>query len=285
MNSNHPSLPLAAFFALALLPFSAHADVSVSIGTRAATATISVSNTKGQAFTADASLDFDNPQSLTAACLGVAADWLDAGKIADVQSRLPSSDLSIDPAFPVRITITPSPTCAFSFNDYVDMEIHTTDLSYTPASPYRLYKGPVGGMFHDITTATTSGSMRARGRGGAFSEFVLVKDNTQDYLTQAQQRYTDLSAQFSLKSPTMAAVASAALSSDLSASLAAFNNGDYASAASALVTFDADAGRNAGKNIANFWQPGMAESDNVVGDLVSRSGNIQFLLGRLQGNP
>jgi hypothetical protein len=284
MNSNS-SFPLAAFFTLASLPFSAHADVSVSIGTRAATATISVSNTKGQLFTADASLDFDNPQSLTAACLGLTADALDAGKIADIQARLPSADLSIDPAFPVRITITPSPTCAFSFNDYVDMEIHTSDLSYTPASPYRLYKGPVGGTFHDITTATTSGSMRARGRGGAFSEFVLVKDNTQDYLAQAQQRYADLSAELSLKSPTMASVASAALSSDLSASLAAFNNGDYASAASSLATFDADAGRNAGKNIANFWQPGMAESDNVVGDLVSRSGNIQFLLGRLQGNP
>jgi len=285
MTSNSPLFQLAAALALTLLPLSASADVSVAIANRAATASISVPNDKGQLFTADASLDFDNPQGLTAACLGLTADWLDANRIADIHSRLPSASLSIDPAFPVRITITPSPSCAFSFNDYVDMEIHTSNLVYTPGSPYRLYKGPVGGMFHDVTTATTSGSMRARGRGGAFSEFVLIKDNTQDYLGQVQQRYTDLSAQLSLKSPTMASVASTALSNDLSASLTAFNANNYASAASYLTNFDADAGRNAGKNIANFWQPGMAESDNVVGDLVSRSGNIQFLLGRLQGNP
>jgi hypothetical protein len=64
----------------------------------------------------------------------------------------------------------------FSFLNNYQLEIHTHSLEYTDRSPYRVFKAPIGGNFHDITTETAPGSMRARGRGGAFSQFVVAND-------------------------------------------------------------------------------------------------------------
>jgi hypothetical protein len=62
-----------------------------------------------------------------------------------------------------------------SFRNVYEIEVHTDDLPYYDNSPYRLIKAPVGGVFYDITDSVTQGSLRARGRGPAFSQFLIAK--------------------------------------------------------------------------------------------------------------
>ena len=67
-------------------------------------------------------------------------------------------------------------TGALSFLNAYDIEVHTHNLVYQPYSTYRLLKAPVGGLFADVTDDVLQGSTRARGRGGAFSQFIIGKD-------------------------------------------------------------------------------------------------------------
>ena len=62
------------------------------------------------------------------------------------------------------------------FLNTYSFEIHTHDLVYQPNSTYRLFKAPIGQSFDDITDDVLSGSVRARGRHGAFSQFLIASD-------------------------------------------------------------------------------------------------------------
>ena len=67
-----------AFASLALLRLGdAAATVVVTITGRKATADITLPGPGASTYTADLELEFDNPQNLTAACLGISADVLD----------------------------------------------------------------------------------------------------------------------------------------------------------------------------------------------------------------
>ena len=101
----------------------------------------------------------------------------------------------IDPALPLRVTIEPPVACGLAFDDDYDAEFKGDNLVWTPFSPYRLMKAPIGGNYRNITSSIDAGSVRSRGCGGTFSEFVMVVDSG-CRTTPAKRRaaYADLGA-------------------------------------------------------------------------------------------
>ena len=261
----------------------AAASVTTTITSRTSTSQVTLPLPGGGSYTADVTIEFDNPQKLSASCLNVTADILSPTERADVASRMPVSGLAVDDDFPVRITISPPAGCGLAFDNQYEIEIHTDDLSFTPyTSPYRLYKAPVGGAFHDITSSVTQGSVRVRGRGGAFSEFVIVGDST-SYASNASAAYDALASE--LSSTSIASNVRAPLMAEVTASRTAFNSADYATALADLAPFEDDVAAVAGTSIPNKWQAAPPALDNVTGELMSLSGVLHFYLGRLNGAP
>ena len=260
------------------------ASVVVTITGRKATADISLPGPGSTTYDAEFQLEFDNPQNLTVACVGIDADVLDAGQIANITSRLPDPvNMSIDPAFPVRVTVEPPSGCGLEFDNDVDVQLHTIDLLFASGSPYRLVKAPVGGAFHDITAAVTSGSVRVRGSTGGFSEFVIVKDNNPSYTPEATALYNLGDSR--LANPALSSTARTTLQTDLDVSRAAFGAGNYTAAIAALVSFDTHALSLVGDDsLPNHWRSARDLIDHE-GELISVSDALKFTLGRLNGAP
>lgn len=234
-------------------------------------------------YTAEFELEFHDPQNLTVACVGIDADVLDATEIADIESRLPDpANQSIDPAFPVRVTVDPPIACGLEFDDEVDVELDTPDLVYAPFSPYRLMKAPTAGAFQDITGTVTAGSVRSRGRAGGFSEFVMVEDTLQDHDADAAQAYDAIEAR--IDDPAISLTAQVTLQTDIALSRAAYDAGNYAQAIALLDDLDLHCGTLGGPALPNVWRSAR-DLVNAEGEIVTLSGNIKFALGRLNGSP
>ncbi|WP_331653039.1 DUF6689 family protein [Dokdonella sp.] len=271
--------------ALVAGPASVHAGsvVVTIIDGRKAHADIALPAPGGGSYTAEFEIEFDNPQNLTVACLGLDADVLDATEIADVESRMPDvGNQVIDGAFPVRVTVEPPVGCGLQFDDEVHVEYHTIDLVYAPFSPYRLMKAPLGLGFHDVTGAVVSGSVRARGSGGSFSEFVIAKTLVQDYAGDADAGYDALEAR--IDDPAIGLSAQLTLQADLDVSRAAFDAANYAQAIARLDDLDLHCAALGGPALPNTWRSAR-DLVNAEGELVTLSGNIKFALGRLDGVP
>ena len=249
----------------------ASAQVVVTVDGNVANATISLTDNNGVTYAADVTITFDTPVNLTPQSLNLTAELIDP---AAVQDRLPADAGScfllicvpgteVDPRFPVMITVEPvdfawlfangfdggDATGALQFLNTYDFEIHTHDLLYTDESPYRVYKAPIGGDFHDVTNDVTEGSVRVRGRGGAFSQFVVVED-TRLGLTVALGKIVDLNLRI------LAAALGDGLRLDLLALLAkvdALILIDLGGALDVLDELIALLLDNAGTNIANVW--------------------------------
>ncbi|MEO5625246.1 MAG: DUF6689 family protein [Dokdonella sp.] len=234
-------------------------------------------------YTAEFELEFEGPHNLTVACLGLTADVLDATAIANINGRLPLNQ-SIDPAFPVRVTVEPPAGCGLQFYYDVKVDFDTPDLVFSPYSQYRLVKAPIGGVapFHDLTTSVVSGSVRVRGTAGGFSEFVVTKDMAQDYATGATQGYAALEAR--LGDSAIGLTAQLTLMTDLDISRAAFEAGNYAQAISHLNDLDYHCSLLGGPALPNTWRSAR-DLVNAEGEVVGYTGNIRFALGRLSGLP
>jgi len=236
------AIPIFAVAALLLHTAAASAGsvvVTIIDGDKAR-ADITLPNPGGGNYTAEFELEFEptNLQNLTVECIGITADVLDATEIADIQSRLPHPGQQIiDPAFPVRVTVEPPSACGLAFQDQYDVTLDTEYLGYAPFSPYRLVKAQIGQTFHYVTGTVTAGSVRARGRAGGFSEFVIIKDNSPQYSTDCENQYNELAAQ--LAAATLSPSARRTLEVDLAVSRAAYEAGDFSHAIELLANFDA----------------------------------------------
>ncbi|MEO6690481.1 MAG: DUF6689 family protein [Dokdonella sp.] len=250
----------------------AHADISLPV----------LSPGSGN-YTAEFELEFEAPHNLTVACLGLTADVLDATAIANINGRLPPNQ-SIDPAFPVRVTVEPPAGCGLQFYYDVKVDLDTPDLVFSPFSQYRLVKAAIGGVapFHDLTAKVVSGSVRVRGSAGGFSEFVVTKDTLQDYATGASQGYAALEAR--LSDAAIGLTAQLTLMTDLDISRAAFEAGNYAQAISHLDDLDYHCAVLGGPALPNTWRSAR-DLVNAEGEVVGFTGNIRFALGRLSGSP
>jgi hypothetical protein len=179
------------------LATAAPAQVTVTVDGDTAHADISLTSPTGETYEAEATIVFDTPANLSPQSLNITAELVDPDEI---DPRLPPDDLpllcgagggvAMDPAFPMMITVEPldipwlfaagfdggSASGGLEFVNTYSFEIHTHDLFYEPHSQYRVFKAPIGEDFIDITNDVEAGSVRARGRHGAFSQFVIAKD-------------------------------------------------------------------------------------------------------------
>jgi hypothetical protein len=279
-----PALAVATLL-LHAAAVSAGGVVVTIIGGDKARADITLPNPGGGNYTAEFELEFEpvNLQNLTVQCIGITADVLDAGEIANIQSRLPHpGNQIIDPAFPVRVTVEPPVACGLAFQDQYDVTLDTDDLVYAPFSPYRLVKAPIGQAFQYVTGTVTAGSVRSRGRAGGFSEFVIIKDNSPQYSIDCESEYNDLAAQ--LAAATLSPSARRTLEVDLAVSRAAYEAGDFQRAITLLANFDAHCAQFGGTSVPNRWRSARDLID-VEGNLVGGTDSLRFMMGRLSGSP
>jgi len=256
---------------------------------RKAKADITLPNPNGGNYTAEFEIEFerDGLENLTVECIGITADVLDAAEITDVNARLPhgtghGGTQKIDPAFPVRVTVEPPTGCGLTFRNGYDVEIDTPDLVYVPGSKYRFMKAPIGQMFQYVTGAVTSGSVRVRGGGGGFSEFVLIEDTAPQYAPDCNNEYDYIEQR--LRDASLSPTARRTLEVDLARSRAAYEAGDFATAIALLAPFEGHCAEYAGEGLPNQWRS-TRDLDNVEGDIVGRSDNLRFMMGRLNGSP
>lgn len=271
---------------LALLlgtPAWAADSIVVTIDGRKATAEIQLDGPGGIVYDVDFELEFHEVENLTEACLGITADVLDAAEIADIESRLPDPvNQRIDPAFPVRVTVEPPVACGLAFSDEVHVEMDTPELVWTPFSPYRLMKAPIGGAYVNLTASVEAGSVRSRGHGGSFSEFVMVEDQVQDHTGEVAAAFNALDQL--VADARLASTARQTLASDAATGRAAFEAGDFTAAQNRLLELTGHCGVLGGQALPNRWRAAR-DLDNLEGEIVSRSEHLQFLLGRLAGAP
>jgi hypothetical protein len=277
-------------------PVHALAQVDVEIIGDTAYATISLDDGSGHVYSADVTIDFDSPLNLAAESLNLTAELVDPSDPA-LLARLPAG-VSVDPDFPMLITVEPAlypwlfvngfenglpDPDGLSFRNSYQIEVHTHQLIYTPNSPYRLMKAPQGGAFADITEDVRNGSTRARGRGGAFSQFVVAQNN-QPHLIVA------LAKVLALDTRLLGAVLSDPLRLELVGLLLQVQLAlvtPLVGCLNAIVPLDQfidTVNQNAGINIANLWR---AQGDliNDAGELESLAYTLRFSLLSCSGNP
>lgn len=285
-----------ALLAATLVASPVHAQVVVEVVGDVAHATISLAGSGGQVYSAEVTIEFDAPLNLAPESLNLTAELVDPADPALAQ-RLPAG-LVVDPAFPVMVTVEPpvvtwlfrsgfeggaSPNGSLSFRNAYRIEVHTEHLEYTPGSPYRLLKAPLGGAFADMTESVLQGSTRARGRGGAFSQFVVAADSRLPLLTALDKL-------LALDTRLLAAVLADPLRLDLVALLAQVHAAvlvPIIGCTNALLPLDAfleEIAAHAGLDIANLWR---AERDlaNDAGDLESLARTLRFSLLGCAGSP
>jgi hypothetical protein len=252
---------------------------------RTAKADITLVNPNGGHYTAEFELEFEAEglQNLTAACLGITADVLDASEIALLTQHLPDSGHQHIPTeFPVRVTVEPPAGCGLTFQNHYDVTFETEDLLYGPDGPYRLVKAPIGGDFRYATGSVTQGSVRTRGRAGGFSQFLIIADDNPTYLSDCENEYSDL--QTRIDGSSMSPTARQALALDLAISRAAYEARNYPDAVARLAIFDQHCVEYAGAALPNVWRS-TRDADNVEGDLVGNTDSMRFMMGRLMGQP
>lgn len=287
----------------------ASAQVVVTVDGDTAHATISLTDDNNVTYEAEVTIVFDTPQNLTADSLNLTAELVDPGA---VQGRLDQRGcpilnlvcVEVDPAFPMMITVEPTNfpwlfTSGFEENEsgagnlaFVNtyaFEVHTHDLGYQPGSKYRLFKAPLGGQFNDITDDVLSGSVRARGRHGAFSQFMVVYDPRAQGIVDifgggvvgvSGWKLLDLNVRI------LAAAINDLLRGDLLGLVAQINTllvtGLIGPALDVLDELIADLEAHAGIDIPNVWR---AERDvtNDAGEMLSLAYSLRFSIHQSQG--
>jgi hypothetical protein len=301
---------------------AARASVDVTILGNTAQAHISLTDAALHTYDADVSIAFDTPQNLTAANLGLTAELVDPND-STLQDRLdqPLLDCSllplspvlcllldplihtggvqVDPNFPMLITVEPpdnlwlfhgdfesgsSGDGNLHFLNYYEFELHAIGPAYADGTTFRLYKAPVGGAFADQTSEVLNGSVRARGRSGGFSQFILVRDTRSTQIVALQKTLNlELRTLNSSLGATLQGDLIGLLSDVLTLLLNPLNllNPNYAAAIAKIDQFDAEVAANAGAGVANEWRA-QRDLSNDSGDLQGSGASLKFSLQRGQ---
>ena len=271
---------------------TARAGVDVTIAdSNTAIANVSVTDASNNTYNATVTITFDDAVNLSASALNVTAEVIDP---LHPPATLPPG-VTVDASFPVLISVEP-PVPIFlnsfeanqtgngqlSFFNTYELEIHTADLECSSStSPYRLYKAPHGStIFADVTDDLYKGSVRARGRGGAFSQFIVAKDS-QVLLTVAVAKLGNLTTRL-LASTSIVGPLLTSLTTLLANVLLDVLSLNITAAVSSLDVFIADIVAGAGTTISNEWMAG-GSLTNDAGDLLSLSETLRFTLVSLQG--
>ena len=225
---------------------------------------------------ADLTLSFDDASGLSPSSLGVTAELVNPTS-SSLLARLPDFQLNqLTSSLPLLVTVEPPANGGLSFERTVRVEIHTHLLSYSPGSSFRLFKAPLGGQFRDITDEIASGSVRARGTTGGFSQFLILADlrETGDVIAQ---KVAWLRGRIDL----LPSGEQAAFDTYLDTVETAVGNEDFASAITALDLFRARAASRAGNQLDATWQPGGTQL-NHAGELISGAATLKFSVAYLR---
>lgn len=223
---------------------------------------------------ADFTLTFDEVIGLTETNLGITAELVNINDV-NLLSRLPDSLLtSIPAAFPMMITVEPLFEAGFSFSGSVTIDIHTHNLPYVLNTPLRLFKAPLGGPFKDITDTTSSGSYRARGDSGSFSQFLVIADNrptSQVVSVKLAQLQADLASWQSLINPSTFLL----LDSKVTGIEEAINKTDFVNAQILISEFLVIISQNSGTQIPDIWRSSR-DIVNVAGELAAAAKTLKY---------
>ncbi len=219
-------------------------------------------------------IEFEAASNLSVACLGVTATLLNSAQQLLVEARLPGAAdaYNIDPAYPVLIHVNPPTSCGLSFDSDAHFEIHTDELTFVSPTPYRLMKAPTGGAFANITSNVLPGSIRTRGSGGRFSEFIIVKAVNISPQTEAGLAFAALASRIDQIDVPLSA--SLTLKLQLNLARAAFNVAQYPDAIARLNTISIDLEGFRASGFPDTWLSSLA--------LVNTEGEIQALIGALK---
>jgi hypothetical protein len=283
----------AALLFMAATAAAAADTITVTINGNVATATLSIDDTLGRTHHAVVTITFEDAQNLTVTSLGLTAFAVNPADLG-LALRLPLGT-SVDADFPVMVRVEP-PThgtdwlyrsgfegnevwqADLSFRGSYVLEVHTTDLTFSAPTQYRLLKAPLSGAFADYSDYVCAGSVRARDRDGGFSEFLMVRDTRLD-LTVALVKSLDLRTRILTSSLTVLLqnLLTGLLDQvDLDISL-----GQYGSAVTdteALLT--QIAASSASGDLPNSWRAAR-DLDNVAGNLTGRAASLRYSLRRL----
>ena len=288
----------AAALSCAIASASAQAAVVVTVDGNIAHADISLDSGIGHTYQAEVTITFGAAVNLDVGSLNLTAQLINPGDTT-LTARLPAT-ISIDSAFPMMITVEP-PSFGWLFSSGFDhaedgsgdlaflntyeFEVHTHELTYAANSPYRIIKAPIGGNFHDFTEEILPGSVRARGREGAFSQFLIGHDSSTNRVTMLLVAASKLVA---LQLRVVAASLTNLLNGDLLGLLAVVNTDllalDLTGAIAALDQFIAEVELHAGIDIQNQWNS-RHDVVNDSGEILGLAQTLRFTLVGLQTAP
>lgn len=225
---------------------------------------------------ADLTLTFENSVGLTADNIGITAQLIDITDLS-LLNRLPDSvNFNLLAAFPMLITIEPPSTKGFAFSGLATVDIHTHNLEYLPGTPLRFFKAPLNGQFEDITATMGSGSYRARGTTGKFSQFLIVAD-LRPVLTVVNTKYNRLSNKLSLFSTQIEPSLYTELSSKLSEIQQLISQQNYVAASNMVDHFSRTIEQADADDIPNVWRSSR-DIDNIAGELIAYANTLRFSL-------
>lgn len=290
---------LVTFVLAGLLPWTtAQAQVVVTVDGNVAHADISLVSGINT-YEGEVTITFDSPVNLTAQSLNLTAQIVSPSD-PNLVGRLPAGT-AVDPAFPILITVEPvtidrifasglqlneTGDGNLRFINAYDLEIHTHELVYVPATPYRVFKAPLTGAFFDVTADVTNGSVRGRGRSGGFSQFLLVKDTRPE--TVLGLPVVALGKLVDLELRLVAAILTNALQLELGGLLTnvqlALLSLNYATAIVQIDLFILRVDEEAGTGIQNVWRS-QRDLVNDAGDLDGLARSLRYSLVRLNGGP
>jgi hypothetical protein len=223
----------------------------------------------------DLTLEFEQVVGLSASNLGISAR---AATPLELLARLPSASLTSLPAgFPLLVTIEPPASGGLSFSGVYSLELHTHDLIFTPDSPLRLFKAPLGGPFADVTGSIGMGSYRVRSTGSGFSQFLIIAD-LRPAAALVELKLDQLDALLASHAASIPGGVLSQLQAQLGAARAAWNGGDALAAITAVNTFSdaVKTAANAGA-IPNVWRSAR-DIQNVAGSLRAAAATLRFSL-------
>ena len=223
----------------------------------------------------DVTLEFENSIGLNANTLDITAELVSPVDLA-VTNRLPSTQTTAVSGFPVIVSVTPKPDAGFGFEGPAMIEVYTKAIHYDPAIPMRLFTSHAGGTFEDITTLTSSGSYRARGNTGRFSDFIILLDNRDDsvVMNDKLQKLTNI---ISENQNALSPVIYSLIDTSITNISRAVSVADYSTAmvmvdrAISLVESADDA------DIPNVWRSS-GDIANVQGELLSGLKTLRYSL-------
>lgn len=225
---------------------------------------------------ADITLQFENTVGLTKDSLGLSAELIDVTSLS-ILERLPDvTNIAPPLAFPMMITIEPKADSGFAFSGLATVDIHTHNLEYTAATPLRFFKAPLNGEFKDITVTMGSGSYRARGNIGGFSQFIIAAD-LRAPMVVVNKKFNDLQTALNDFAPQINSDVYTQLLQDLADINQLILLQEYNAASNKLNAFKRSVNDNRGNNIPDVWRSSR-DIRNVAGELMAYANTLRFSL-------